>query len=149
MEGLARGDSAVAIATEDHRQALRSSLASTSVDPESLEVQGQLLLLDAAETLDAMSGKRMIEQDKFEATVGATIDQLAARSRTGQVRVYGEIVDLLWQNGDAVAAVRLESLWNALGKTKRFSLMCGYLTDGLARSPAADQRVRLQHSGIV
>jgi hypothetical protein len=36
------------------------------------------------------------------------------------------MVDVLWRDGQSVAAIRLEMLWNRLAMTHDFSLLCGY-----------------------
>ena len=47
------------------------------------------------------------------------------------VRAYGEMVDMLWQQGKRDAAIRLEEYWNDLGKLQTFSLFCAYPMDPL------------------
>jgi hypothetical protein len=42
------------------------------------------------------------------------------------IRIYGQMVDVLWQAGEHDAAIRLEMLWNRLANTHAFSLLCGY-----------------------
>jgi hypothetical protein len=42
------------------------------------------------------------------------------------VRVFGEMVSLLWDAGLIDAAVELEVLWNELGVQYPFSLLCAY-----------------------
>jgi PAS domain S-box-containing protein len=43
-----------------------------------------------------------------------------------QLRAVGEMVVLLWNDGNSAAAVRLEELWNGLARTCTFSLFCAY-----------------------
>ena len=43
-----------------------------------------------------------------------------------RVRVYGEMVALLWAAGDTDAAIALEGLWNELAETHEFALLCAY-----------------------
>lgn len=43
--------------------------------------------------------------------------------------MYGEMVNLLWEKGNLSAALRLEQLWNELGKTHSFALHCSYAMD--------------------
>ena len=55
------------------------------------------------------------------------------------VRVYGEMVDLLWQEGNRDAAIRLEEIWNAFAKTTSTRVLCGYAMDGFGQEgDAAD-----------
>ena len=42
------------------------------------------------------------------------------------VRIYGEMVAVLWAEGNALAAIHLERLWNKLGSQRNFTLLCGY-----------------------
>jgi anti-sigma regulatory factor (Ser/Thr protein kinase) len=42
------------------------------------------------------------------------------------VRAYGEMVALLWDAGNVLAALELERLWNALRHEVPFSLLCTY-----------------------
>lgn len=42
------------------------------------------------------------------------------------VRIFGEMVALLWDAGLAEAAVEVEVLWNELGRQHSFSLLCAY-----------------------
>ena len=43
--------------------------------------------------------------------------------------IYGEMVGLLWDRGQAVAAMRLEDFWNELAMDLPFTLLCGYRTN--------------------
>ena len=42
------------------------------------------------------------------------------------IRVYGEMVGLLWRRNQTGPALALESLWNDLGRREQFSLFCSY-----------------------
>lgn len=42
------------------------------------------------------------------------------------IRVYGEMVDVLWREGNSDGAIRLEILWNQLASAYDFALLCGY-----------------------
>jgi hypothetical protein len=57
----------------------------------------------------------------------AMADLLGRALRSGApVRVYGEMVALLWEEGRVTAAMSLEGLWNDLATTHPFELLCGY-----------------------
>jgi hypothetical protein len=43
-----------------------------------------------------------------------------------RVRAYGEMVALLWAEGNVNGAIQLEKLWNDMGKIRDFSLFCAY-----------------------
>ena len=64
------------------------------------------------------------------------------------VRAYGEMVDVLWQNGQDVAAIRLEMLWNKLAATQAFSLLCGYAMGTFYKDSGLSD-IHRQHSHVV
>jgi hypothetical protein len=57
--------------------------------------------------------------------IGGLIGRLIAET-AGGVSVYGEMVELLAEEGDMRGAQRLEQLWNELADRQPFSLLCGY-----------------------
>jgi signal transduction histidine kinase len=123
--GLAAGESAVVIATEAHRQGFAAQFAIRGIDADERARAGQLVLLDARETLARFMVGESPDWARFRAEVGALFQSLA--SRNAPVRAYGEMVDLLWRDGNTQAAIRLEELWNDLGREHPFSLLCAYV----------------------
>lgn len=113
--GLDAGEAAIVIARPEHRARFA--------------VQGEVLFLDAEETLGRMMANGMPQWPLFYEYIGGLIAQL--RQQRPAVRAYGEMVDLLWQRGEREAAIRLEEYWNELGRLQRFSLFCAYYMDPL------------------
>jgi hypothetical protein len=64
------------------------------------------------------------------------------------VRVYGEMVGLLWKNGNEAAAESLEAQWNQLMAVRKFSLLCGYSMDDVGQG-AGLKKICDQHSHVV
>jgi DcmR-like sensory protein len=125
-EGLITGHPAVLIATPDHRHATVQQLVTMGFNIEQLKAQGDLIVLDARETLATFMDDTLPDPDRFEATMMPIIDR-ACRGRVDCViRAYGEMVDVLWKDGMEAAAIRLEVFWNQLANTRKFSLLCGY-----------------------
>jgi hypothetical protein len=60
-----------------------------------------------------------------------------------RVRLYGEMVDLLWQE-DLEAALRLEALWNGVLADEPITMLCAYRIDNFDRY--AHRRVLLRVS---
>ena len=58
------------------------------------------------------------------------------------------MVDVLWQNDQQEAAIRLETLWNQLANTEAFSLLCGYAI-GHFYKDANFQEVCRHHTHVV
>ena len=64
------------------------------------------------------------------------------------IRIYGQMVDILWQEGKRDLAIRLEVLWNQLANTQRFSLLCGYAI-GPFYKDAQVRDVCAQHTHVI
>src|SRR6185312_10486958 len=60
----------------------------------------------------------------FAATVGDAVATLAGAGL--RIHAFGEMVALLWADGNRDGAIRLEELWNELGERRRFALFCAY-----------------------
>jgi hypothetical protein len=45
---------------------------------------------------------------------------------TGPVRIFGELVAVLWADGSTRAAIRLEELWNKFATEQPSSRLCAY-----------------------
>jgi signal transduction histidine kinase len=125
--GLEAGEPAVIIGTEPHRRALVQRLKLGAIDVEQAVVSGSLVLLDARATLARFMVGNMPDWYRFMAVIGGVIDKCREGHPHARVRAYGEMVDLLWREGNRAAAIRLEEMWNDLGKSHSFSLLCGYV----------------------
>ncbi len=126
----------VVIATAAHRRAFLLALASRGHDVVSAQVSGLLTMLDARETLSKLMVAGRPDPDLFRQHVGSVVRAAVAKSPTGSVRAYGEMVDLLWRDENGTAAVQLEDLWNALGREHAFTLLCAYGISGFERAEA-------------
>lgn len=64
------------------------------------------------------------------------------------LRICGQMVDILWKNGQRDAAIRLEVLWNQLANTEAFSLLCGYAMGQFYKDANFDAVCR-QHTHLI
>lgn len=122
-EGLSAGGSAVVIATAAHRSALRSGLAATGAG-DGAESAGRLLMVDAAAMLSDFLADDHLDYFRFQ--VAAADLALRAGGAGRPVRIYAEMVALLWDAGQVTLALELETMWNDLAVRQSFSLLCGY-----------------------
>src|SRR5262249_47449461 len=69
----------------------------------------------------------------------------------GPVRVFGEMVALLWEEGDVRGALALESAWNDLADRHAFALFCAYPRSSLDTPGdlVAFKRMCDRHSALV
>jgi hypothetical protein len=58
------------------------------------------------------------------------------------------MVDVLWKNGQDVAAIHTETLWNKLAHTQNFSLLCGYAMGSFYKDTDRTE-IERQHSHVV
>jgi hypothetical protein len=121
---------ALVIATEPHRRAFESALHAHGVDVESAKATGGLLSLDAATTMSQFRARGKIDHDAFHEVIGGVLRAASADGRP--IRAYGEMVALLWDFGDVIAAIELEQLWHELGRELPFTLFCSYPTASVA-----------------
>jgi PAS domain S-box-containing protein len=125
--GISEGHPAVIIATRGHRELFQAGLECAGIDVSRAQLSGMLSLRDARETLATFMVDGMPDWNRFLEHVGGLIDRVAAVKKGVRVRAYGEMVDLLWRDGNPQAAIRLEEFWNDLGCTRSFSLLCAYV----------------------
>lgn len=122
------GDAAVVFATQAHRDELEQLLTANSVDVSAAKASGRYLSLDAADTLSKFMLDGLPEPSRFREVMGGVIASVTdGRSR---VRAFGEMVALLWAEGNHAAAIKLEQLWNELHQAHSFSLFCAYPMNG-------------------
>ena len=147
------GESALVIATEAHRDGLTSRLKESGVDTTLAIERGQLILLDAAETLSRFMSGGVPDPVTFADVVGASIERgvIAAKGSGGRLQAYGEMVALLWANKKFDAALALEKLWNRLARTHSFALQCAYPMWGFDREEHGEYFLKIcaEHSAIV
>lgn len=115
---------AVVVATKAHRDGLDELLRANAVDVTQALTSGRYVALDAAETLSKFMVDGIPEPGRFHEVIGSVISSVTdGRSR---VRAFGEMVALLWAEGNQEGALRVEELWNDLQKSHAFSLFCAY-----------------------
>jgi anti-sigma regulatory factor (Ser/Thr protein kinase) len=148
-EGIRDGGVAVMVATAARRDGFDEALAAAGVDPIAAREDGRLLSFDATTTLARIMRHGHLDRAAFFATAGAAVLRAAESRRP--VRVYGEMVSLLWNAGDVISAVELETLCNELRREVGFSMLCTYRGDALSDDSHADARsaVCRLHSAVL
>ena len=121
---LNRNDYAVVAATPEHRRDLQARLIADGVDVAEAQAAGRYIALDAQEALNNLMVGRKLDLGRFNSTIGPLVTELAETGH--RVHAFGEIVALLWGEGNREAAIELEQLWSELGKRHQFALFCAY-----------------------
>ena len=147
-DGLADGTPGIVVATPGQGAAIVRELGARGLDVMSLKQSDDLVLLDASDTLSSFMPDGKLDARAFNDSLCAVITR-ACRGRTDcTVRIYGQMVDVLWKEGKCDLAIRLEMLWNLLANTRRFSLLCGYAMGSFYKDAHFDD-VCAQHTHVL
>jgi CheY-like chemotaxis protein len=125
---LNAGNAVIVVATESHRDSLLLRLHAHGLDIGTAIEQGRYIPLDAAETVSTFMVNDLPDQGKFLKITGDLIAEAAKAVKVEHARVAacGECSPLLWAQGKAEAAIRLEHLWNEIAKSHGLDVHCAY-----------------------
>lgn len=133
QDGLVRGEAVVVIATPDHCRGLEQRLAEMDEAPP--RVGDNLHLLDANECLASFMVNGWPDKTLFFGTMTDLVRRASAGGR--KIRLFGEMVALLWERRACESTVRLEYLWDELCARENLPLFCAYPRRSLAAGPRA------------
>jgi hypothetical protein len=148
-EGLIAGQPAIVIATPDHNTAIQDALSAHLIDVARARHLGDLVILDAEDTLGTFMHNGIPDTILFQRQVGAHMEQTVRGRGQTSLRAYGEMVDVLWRRGQADAAIRLEVLWNDLATMYSFSLLCGYAIGSFYKETSRIDEVCDEHTHVL
>lgn len=148
-EALRDGDGAIVIATASHRRAIDAVLRAAGLDVEAVVADGRYLTVDAPRLLRRIMVGGTPDVGRFAETVGAMIERVGAGGR--EVRLFSEMVALLWDVGDLASAVTLEDLYNDLTTVLDFVLLCAHPMLAFQDPAGADafERICAQHATVI
>jgi len=148
-DGFLLNQPVIVIATPAHRRGIEEQLQARRIDCAQARRIGDLVMLDAEDTLGQFMIGEEVQPDLFERTVGTIVEQtLSGRGRT-VVRAFGEMVDLLWREGNTDAAIKLEILWHKLVIKHRFALLCAYAMGHFYKKTWQLDRIRHYHTHTI
>ena len=147
-EGIRQGGGVLIVATAPHRRAFEAALASAGLDSGRERDAGRLLIEDAAGLLDRFLVGGALDHERFRSVASGLVLRAGAGDRP--VRIYAEMVAVLWDAGQVALAVELEALWNGLGALLPFALLCGYPSRVMSSAETADavREVCQLHSAV-
>jgi hypothetical protein len=126
LGAIADGGVAVIVATPVHRLWVNAWLIQRGVDLAAVTSNGSYIVLDARQTINGFVHGDWPDAAAFWNALSPVL--AAASGRKGPVRVFGEMVALLWDAGLVQSAIEVEALWNEMAKRFSFSLLCAYPT---------------------
>lgn len=124
VPGITRGDGIILIAQEKNLKHFQMLLENRAIDVTMARAFGQILLVDAHETLAKFMKDGLPQDKKFYETISPILEKMVQRFPV--IRAYGEMVDILLDQKNFAAVIKLEQLWNDISKNYKFSLLCGY-----------------------
>jgi PAS domain S-box-containing protein len=144
--GLSQEEAVLLMLIPSHRELLVQQLNADGFDVAGLQRDGRVVLYDAAELLTSFMRDGMPNATRLKMRIDELVAPLRSTSRNRKVRVFSEMVDLLWRANPA-AAIRLEQLWDDVIERSQLGAFCAYSTSYVyEKFPAA---LRTPHSHII
>lgn len=150
-DALRAGQPAVLFATEAHRQSVAERLKTEGLDIVAFARQGRYGAMDAVETLKQFMVGGLPDRARF----ANVVDDVVARAKGSapnneRIAIFGEMVALLWQQGNADAVIELEKLWNEIAAPRSISLCCGHKMDSFPKEEDGEHLLRIsdEHSVV-
>jgi hypothetical protein len=125
--GLVAGDGVIVIATPQHLKEVQSKLAQSGISIEDY-LHSQYFPMVAHEILDQFMVDGLPDERLFNQIISGFISKVRGNKR--KVRAFGEMVAVLWKEGNRSATVKLEQLWNKFCENEVFCLFCAYPKSG-------------------
>lgn len=148
VPSLRATDAAVVVATPQHCHAFAAAIRAQGIDLDAAICDGRYQSVHADALLSTFMVDGVPDPARFEAAVGAILDRASEEGR--KVKLYGEMVALLWADGDVTSTIAVEDLWNDLASTRSFSLLCAYPLQGFDdEARAAFKQICAQHTGVI
>lgn len=149
--GYESGEPLLVIATRPHREGLEERLAAGGFDLAGALEKKRYVALDAAESLSKFMVDGRPDGRLFDEVVGGALRAAIPPGEPIRVRAFGEMVGLLWAEGNRDGAVRLEQLWNDLARNHDFSLLCAYPIGGFNDEEHGQQFLEIcgEHARVV
>jgi diguanylate cyclase (GGDEF)-like protein len=133
LTGFQNGEAGLLCATKVHTGQIVAQLATQGADVEDLRASGQLVVLDAEDTVAQFMRDGRPDAELYRSAIGDRVQ--AITEQWPRVRAYGEMVAVLWAANNLSAAFVVEDLWNELTDELPFMLVCAY--QPTARTPSA------------
>jgi hypothetical protein len=122
--GIEQDETCRIVTTRTHMIKLEDRLLSRNFDLDKARKSGCYIVYDASETMAKFIVDGLPDKPLFEDVIGGVVKSALARNKP--VRAFGEMVALLWKEGNQEGVAKLESLWDDLIRNFNISLYCAY-----------------------
>jgi hypothetical protein len=151
---LAAENAVILIATTEHRTSILQTLrANTTVDVDGALEKGSLIQLDALDTVSALMMNNLPDPIRCATVIRDVVTRTlkVARGAQPRVAICGECAPALLREGNAVAAIQLEHLWDEITRSYQADTRCGYLWTAFPQKESSPMysRICAEHSAVV
>jgi hypothetical protein len=126
---IANGEGVILVPTAAHWEAFRPRLEAEGVDVEGSQARGQLTVVDADELLPRFMRDAMPDAPVFLGLAAQVIAEARGQDRYPKVRWWGEMVNVLWEQGNVAASMSLEDQFDRLAKHHEIAIFCSFVMD--------------------
>lgn len=125
---LRNGGGALLVCTPSNAARVRAGLCDAGLDVEDLERHGRLMIVRARDLMARFIDARGLHPETFRHLARDLILKIrvGCGDSDAPIRVWGEMVHLLWEAGDRSGAHRLEQMWNDILPEAGVELLCSY-----------------------
>jgi hypothetical protein len=120
------GESSIVITKPSILELLRQEITKHKLDTKTFSMD-QLTVFNSTDLLEDFMVDSLPNKELFFAKLKGIISEQATKTDK-PLRIYGDMVATLWEEGKKNAAMELEKLWNELADIYSFSLYCAYPT---------------------
>lgn len=129
---LSRGGAAILFCETARGSRIVSAAGAQGLALDQARSEGRFVLMDGREALGRFMVDGKPDADRFHAVVDEVIAGLpAGRDGRREIYAWGEMVNMLWRDGNREAAAQLESFWNDAIDRHGLRLLCSYELDPL------------------
>ncbi|HEY4211588.1 MAG TPA: MEDS domain-containing protein [Steroidobacteraceae bacterium] len=126
---IANGEGVILVPTVAHWEAFQPRLEAEGVDVKAAQGSGQLTIVDADELLPRFMKDAMPDAPVFLGLAADVIAKARGESRYPKVRWWGEMVNVLWEQGNVAASMSLEDQFDRLAKHHEIAIFCSFVMD--------------------
>jgi len=126
---IANGEGVILVPTSAHWEAFRPRLEAEGVDVKAAQNRGQLTVVDADETLPRFMRDSMPDAPVFLGLAANVIANSRDGERYPKVRWWGEMVNVLWEQGNVAASMGLEDQFHHLAHHHEIAIFCSFVMD--------------------
>ena len=122
--GMLAGNSIVIVAKDSTIHQLECRLRMHDFDLDKMTLTGQYIPVNADNALGSFMRNGMPDEKRFNIFCNEVLAR--AKNHSLHIRIFGEMVVILLEQGNVEATISLERLWNKVCAREKLCLLCAY-----------------------